>query len=517
MWKEKLKAGVIGILCVLIWPIIGFGQSLKRQSPKNFVLISGRYQSRQNTDTIYFTIWDNVVSYSKRFYVANKIMKTVLKGESFHIRLDSVKPGTYLSIGRGKGNGLPNNFLDMIVCEPGDDISILIENTSSKDKVITTKWGAVECNDCVDFQFSGKGISKIKCIWEIKKLEQSMAKVKYDSKLPSTATLIEKFNEQLSNHLLWQNKRLEILNRYKKSLNPDIFNQIKADLIGKSGESFFNAFQLEYKYASKAMSLLDKNEFSLKYSEAIKVFDTLMKVPIKFQIKSALFSELIIYKMNLESLMNPKLSSYDRIKYFYNGMLKEKIITNYLINYNSIRKADSLILDALQIVKQQPYKKKLETLLKSQSKGKSVYNFELSNRYGNMIKLSDFRGKIVFLDFWFTGCGGCAFYFKHIVSKLEEHYKDNPNIVFLTVSIDTDKSIWIKGLNSGIYTSHNIINLFTGDSGISHPIIKQLNVNSYPHPLLIDRKGQIFSNDESLLRTSGLGKAIETINSALSN
>ena len=117
------------------------------------------------------------------------------------------------------------------------------------------------------------------------------------------------------------------------------------------------------------------------------------------------------------------------------------------------------------------------------------------------MKLEDFKGKLVFVDFWYTGCGGCAGYFRTTLSKAEEHFSGNDNIVFVTISADTGKSLWLKGVKTGKYVSDKSINLFTEGKGDKHPAIAHYNFNSFPSLMLIDKKGRILEfNSEALAK-----------------
>jgi thiol-disulfide isomerase/thioredoxin len=132
-----------------------------------------------------------------------------------------------------------------------------------------------------------------------------------------------------------------------------------------------------------------------------------------------------------------------------------------------------------------------------------------------MIRLSDFKGKTIFIDFWFTGCSGCMLYYKNYVSKAEEQFENNKDLLFITISIDANKGKWLEGLRSGKYTSSQAINLYTNGQGIAHPLIKKLKIIAYPYSLIVDSEGKLIINDVERLRNGGPDALISTINKAV--
>lgn len=77
--------------------------------------------------------------------------------------------------------------------------------------------------------------------------------------------------------------------------------------------------------------------------------------------------------------------------------------------------------------------------------GAEAPDFTLVDESGKTISLSDFRGKVVYIDFWATWCPPCTYaLLKSNDLKQEFEGKD---VVFLYISLDSDMGSWRRFLN----------------------------------------------------------------------
>jgi peroxiredoxin len=112
--------------------------------------------------------------------------------------------------------------------------------------------------------------------------------------------------------------------------------------------------------------------------------------------------------------------------------------------------------------------------------GLMAEDFTTEDINGNTIKLSDLKGKIVVINFWFSHCQPCVAEMPEL-NKLVEKYKSK-DIVFISITFD-DKEKVEKFLSNTKFNYTPIVGAMT--------IIQKYNVNSFPSNLIIDKKGEI--------------------------
>ena len=117
--------------------------------------------------------------------------------------------------------------------------------------------------------------------------------------------------------------------------------------------------------------------------------------------------------------------------------------------------------------------------------------FDYLNIKGGNTKLSDFKGKYVYIDVWATWCGPCRAEIPFL-KKVEEKYHDK-NIAFVSISVDVDKDFekWKKFVEEKQLGG---IQLFA-DKNWNSDFIKSFSINSIPRFILIDPTGKVVSAD----------------------
>jgi|TARA_B110000908_G_C10177150_1_gene413770 peroxiredoxin len=120
--------------------------------------------------------------------------------------------------------------------------------------------------------------------------------------------------------------------------------------------------------------------------------------------------------------------------------------------------------------------------------GDYIQNFTAFDLNDKEIKISDFKGKIILLDFWASWCVPCHEQNQKEFSKLYKKYKDE-NLVIISYSLDKKdaKEKWKEASKKDNITWINISNL----KGFNDPISIQYNITLIPNSFLIDQEGMI--------------------------
>nr|WP_199002737.1 TlpA disulfide reductase family protein [Flavobacterium sp. ASV13] len=123
--------------------------------------------------------------------------------------------------------------------------------------------------------------------------------------------------------------------------------------------------------------------------------------------------------------------------------------------------------------------------------GKPSPDFEYDNHKGGKTKLSDLKGKYVYIDLWATWCAPCRAEIPYL-QKIEEKYHGK-NIEFVSISIDKlkDNEKWKK-----FVTDKNLggVQLFA-DKDWESEFVTSYGVTGIPRFIIVDPKGNVLSAD----------------------
>lgn len=144
---------------------------------------------------------------------------------------------------------------------------------------------------------------------------------------------------------------------------------------------------------------------------------------------------------------------------------------------------------------------------KNEEKIKAI-DFTLYDQYGKEHKLSDYKGKVVFLNFWATWCPPCKEEMPYIENLYKEYNENNDDVVILGIASP----------NLGGEGSKEYIKGFLKENNFTFPVlfdnngaqIYQYGINAFPSTFIVDKDGYISQYIPGAMDKKTMKQLIET-------
>ena len=250
--------------------------------------------------------------------------------------------------------------------------------------------------------------------------------------------------------------------------------------------------------------VLDLPEGYYKFIEALpKEDESLLHHPDYYYFLSGIVSlavrELGKFKDKNTPPSNYLQDTYKVVELLYRNQQKEFMQANII--KNALRSASWGIAEEMyqKHLKEQPnnpYNAGLSAIYekaKQFATGQAAPDFVLEDAQGKRFSLKDFRGKLVYIDFWASWCGPCIKGFPY-AKKLKEELKAlqlDAEVVFLYISVDTYKENWLEAVDKYQMEGIHLIDSEVAKiKDISTTLGKAYQLRGIPHYMLIDREGR---------------------------
>lgn len=134
------------------------------------------------------------------------------------------------------------------------------------------------------------------------------------------------------------------------------------------------------------------------------------------------------------------------------------------------------------------------------SNGDAAFDFAALDADAKASRLSNLKGKLIYIDLWATWCGPCLQEMP-AYEKLKESYKDNPTISFISLSIDDNKDAWKKNMQQRNAQGLQWI--------VDRAKLQPYNIMSIPRSILVDKDFKIVEMNAALPSSKTINKTLD--------
>lgn len=193
---------------------------------------------------------------------------------------------------------------------------------------------------------------------------------------------------------------------------------------------------------------------------------------------------------------------YERIRRTFSGRTRDLLLADLL--KKEIREATGS--EALEYIHQYiaeiedaPLREQTSILfsatddrLKKLKRGADAPDFRLPDTDGNIHQVADYRGKVIYIEFWASWCAPCIQQIPFL-KALHAYYDNREELVFISIALNDLNG---KSKRQEINRREKADWLQLEDTG--NMIMQQYNVTYFPRAVVIDKHGKIAATDAPL-------------------
>ncbi len=179
--------------------------------------------------------------------------------------------------------------------------------------------------------------------------------------------------------------------------------------------------------------------------------------------------------------------------------------------------SSALILSACSssTEKKEETNKQTSTTSSSETKPTQAFDFTAMDKDGKTVKLSDFKGKKVYINMWASWCGPCMREIPEL-EKVYQKYKNNKDFVFLSITSPNDAEFKNQSPQD---KSKDVILKKAKELGATYPVLFDVNdrfiinyaIRSFPTHILINSDGTFETRIAGSVNEETLTKELEKL------
>ena len=130
-------------------------------------------------------------------------------------------------------------------------------------------------------------------------------------------------------------------------------------------------------------------------------------------------------------------------------------------------------------------------------------NFNLKDQYGVVHSLENYKGKVIFLNFWATWCPPCKKEMPDIENIYKEYGENKKNVVILGVNSEKENEVK-KFLKDKGYTFPTVIDE-------NSEVLRKYFIQAFPTSFVIDKEGNVYGYVMGGLTKEQIKQVIEEV------
>ena len=227
-----------------------------------------------------------------------------------------------------------------------------------------------------------------------------------------------------------------------------------------------------------------------KYEEGFKYAQELYNFPTTSDLSKKAYTKIYMnYLVAMDQLKEAYPFMEEQIRDGAGtAMMRSKFKAAYVA-----AKGDEAGYNELVAVIDEGLKQKIKIELAKKMRADPAFNFTMKDLSGKTVKLSDYKGKVVILDFWATWCGPCKASFP-MMQKAVNQFKDDNDVVFLfihTMETSPDAPKFAAEYIKEKKYTFNVLMDMKDPKTNSNPAAVGYKVSGIPSKFVIDKTGVI--------------------------
>jgi thiol-disulfide isomerase/thioredoxin len=358
---------------------------------------------------------------------------------------------------------------------PADEVELTLSGVSITDAIIKGS-SAAYCNHILQRTKEDRAFSAVYPSFKLNTLAPEKYFALRDSVRNARLALLSE-----------NNKKFGFITPFLAAEEKIYTYQMALDLINFKNQLIKSGTSAMPKEFDKFLESVNLNDESMAYDASYKSF-ALNKASLEANIRyetdpaksPARYYELVV--LVLGECVKPERNKSVLISEFMPQVFKDvgtSDLTSFISTLEKVSHDDKLIASV----------KKYASQYEHLYAGKIAPDAEFYDANGNISKISDYRGKVLYIDTWATWCGPCK---REIPSlkTLEESYHGK-NVQFISVSTDKDVAAWKAFISREAMSGMQLHQSQEMEKTMSYLYA----VNSIPRFVLIDEAGKIVSVD----------------------